>query len=93
MAVAFKYAMFQTFCVPLEGVTGGDADATTHDEIVSEEAATVQEWLDAINATPDSQALDAMGKEIAGAKLSSAGKLKLRAAFATRKHAFDKAAA
>ena len=33
MATAFKYAMFQTFCVPLEGVTGGDADATTHPEI------------------------------------------------------------
>lgn len=33
MAVAFKYAMFQTFCVPLEGVTGGDADATTHEPL------------------------------------------------------------
>lgn len=31
MAVAFKYAMFQTFCVPLEGVTGGDADLSTHE--------------------------------------------------------------
>ena len=31
MAVAFKYAMFQTFGVPLEGVTGGDADLQTHD--------------------------------------------------------------
>jgi len=31
MAAAFKYAMFQTFCVPLEGVTGGDADAVTHE--------------------------------------------------------------
>lgn len=31
MAVAFKYAMFQTFCVPLEGVTGGDADLATHE--------------------------------------------------------------
>jgi hypothetical protein len=31
MAVAFKYAMFQTFCVPLEGVTGADSDAVTHD--------------------------------------------------------------
>jgi ERF superfamily len=29
MAVAYKYAMFQTFCVPLEGVTGGDADLQT----------------------------------------------------------------
>lgn len=31
MATAFKYAMFQTFCVPLEGVTGGDADLATHE--------------------------------------------------------------
>lgn len=31
MAVAFKYALFQTFCVPLEGVTGGDADEVTHE--------------------------------------------------------------
>lgn len=31
MATAFKYAMFQTFCVPLEGVTGGDADLETHE--------------------------------------------------------------
>lgn len=31
MATAFKYAMFQTFCVPLEGVTGGDADSVTHE--------------------------------------------------------------
>ena len=31
MAVAYKYAMFQTFCVPLEGVTGGDADLQTHE--------------------------------------------------------------
>ncbi|HJR14203.1 MAG TPA: ERF family protein [Rhodanobacteraceae bacterium] len=34
MAVAFKYAMFQAFCVPLEGVTGGDADSVTHEETV-----------------------------------------------------------
>jgi hypothetical protein len=31
MATAFKYAMFQTFCVPLEAVTGGDADLQTHE--------------------------------------------------------------
>jgi len=37
MAVAFKYAMFQTFCVPLEAVTGGDADAVTHEPISAEE--------------------------------------------------------
>jgi hypothetical protein len=31
MAVAFKYAMFQAFCVPIEGVTGGDADEQTNE--------------------------------------------------------------
>lgn len=35
MAVAFKYALFQTFCVPLEGVTGGDADEVTHEVVAS----------------------------------------------------------
>lgn len=87
MAVAFKYAMFQTFCVPLEGVTGGDADATTHDEIVSEEAATVQDWIDTITACASVADLEKKGAEIASAQISAAGKLKLRAAFAAQKHA------
>lgn len=87
MAVAFKYAMFQTFCVPLEGVTGGDADATTHDEIVSEEAATVQDWIDTITACTSAAELEKKGAEIASAQISAAGKLKLRAAFAAQKHA------
>jgi hypothetical protein len=34
MAVAFKYAIFQAFCVPLEGITGGDADSA-HPEMAS----------------------------------------------------------
>lgn len=38
MATAFKYALFQAFCVPLEGVTGGDADQQTH-EVASRPAA------------------------------------------------------
>lgn len=92
MAVAFKYAMFQTFCVPLEGVTGGDADAVTHEETVSADALAVQEWIDAISATDSVEALEALGPDIAKAKLSASGKNKLRAAYATRKHAFDKAA-
>lgn len=63
MAAAFKYAMFQTFCVPLEGVTGGDADLATH-EVISEEEARrrkcavlvekYQESVDAIRAGIDS---------------------------------------
>ena len=50
MAVAFKYAMFQTFCVPLEGVTGGDADMQTHDVsgyVDENQAATLRDLLEA----------------------------------------------
>lgn len=43
MAVAFKYAMFQTFCVPLEGVTGGDADLVTH-EVAAKVTPTDGAW-------------------------------------------------
>lgn len=89
MAVAFKYAMFQTFCVPLEGVTGGDADATTHDELVNEEAANVQAWIETITACDSLEGLEKMGGEIASAHFSGAAKLKLRAAFAAQKHALS----
>jgi len=51
MAAAFKYAMFQTFCVPLEGVTGGDADSVTHEVQVQtvdeEQAATIRDMIEA----------------------------------------------
>lgn len=93
MAVAFKYAMFQTFCVPLEGVTGGDADAVTHEEVMSAEPAIVQEWIDTISGADTLEKLEALGPEIAKAKLSATGKNKLRAAYAAQRHAFDKAQA
>ena len=41
MAVAFKYALFQTFCVPLEGVTGGDADEVTHEVAARRPVSTI----------------------------------------------------
>lgn len=44
MAVAFKYAMFQTFCVPIEGVTGGDADAVTHEVAAAKVKPTDGAW-------------------------------------------------
>ena len=54
MAAAFKYAMFQTFCVPLEAVTGGDADSVTHEvsvELISaEQAATLRDMLEATSS-------------------------------------------
>lgn len=53
MAVAFKYAMFQTFCVPLEGVTGGDADLITH-EVISEEERRAMKCRDLVEANAES---------------------------------------
>ena len=56
MAAAFKYAMFQTFCVPLEGVTGGDADSVTHEVMSAEEArkikcdALVEKFAESVDA-------------------------------------------
>lgn len=59
MAVAFKYAMFQTFCVPLEGVTGGDADAQSP-EVVGPGA----EWIDAVGSVQSRHDYDAMRAEM-----------------------------
>lgn len=59
MAAAFKYAMFQTFCVPLEGVTGGDADSVTHEVMSAEEArkikcdALVEQFAESVAAIRD----------------------------------------
>ena len=57
MAAAFKYAMFQTFCVPLEAVTGGDADSVTHEVSVAlisaKQAATLRDMLEATESDTD----------------------------------------
>lgn len=54
-----------------------------------EEAADVAAWIETIDATDTLDALNELGKGIAAAKLSGAAKVKLRAAFAARKHAFE----
>lgn len=43
MSAAYKYAAFQTFCIPTEG--DNDADATTH-EIAPSVPAGYEDWLD-----------------------------------------------
>lgn len=77
MAVAFKYAMFQTFCVPLEGITGGDADAETH-EIAA------YDWIAAVDACASKDELDKLAAEIKAASLPNATAAKVRAAWAAR---------
>lgn len=42
MAIAYKYAAFQTFCIPTEGSGDTDADATVHEPIKPKEAAKPQ---------------------------------------------------
>lgn len=58
MAVAFKYAMFQTFCVPLEGVTDGDADQDTHEVVCIH-----QSWIDAAAAVTDDEGYSKLRSE------------------------------
>lgn len=55
------------------------------------EEATVQEWVEAIDGTATADALAKLGADIAKAVLSSAAKVKVRAAFAARKHALEAA--
>lgn len=90
MTAAYKYACFEAFCIPVVGQE--DADAETH-EVKATSETEVAAWIETIDAADTLDALNELGKGIADAKLSGAAKVKLRAAFATRKHAFDKAAA
>lgn len=92
MAVAFKYAMFQTFCVPLEGVTGGDADETTH-EVDSAVEAKTQEWIDAISGCGTEEELSGIAAQLKACGLPKASMTKIRAAWATQKNAVTKKAA
>lgn len=53
MSAAFKYALFQTFCIPTEAE---DPDATTHEVAASLTDAEVSAWVDKINAHDDRDA-------------------------------------
>jgi len=89
MAVAFKYAMFQTFCVPLEGVTGGDADGVTHEVVGIDKAAS---WIGAINGCHTKDELDSLAAQIKAANLPKAVAAKVRTAYAAKLGQFREAA-
>ncbi len=59
MSAAYKYAAFQTFCIPTEG--DNDADATTHD-VVAQAPAGFDDWVEALEVVADegTAALSAM---------------------------------
>lgn len=73
MAVAFKYAMFQTFCVPLEGVTGGDADETTH-EVDSTTEAQIAEWIEAFKGCDTEKSISSVLDELGACGLPEAAR-------------------
>lgn len=83
MAVAFKYAMFQTFCVPLEGVTGGDADAETH-EVTSDMESRSSDYAEAIKSASSPEELAKVGKDLAASKLPPVMLKALRGLYSAR---------
>lgn len=88
MAVAFKYAMFQTFCVPLEGVTGGDADGVTHEvapgAVTDIQQAKSSEFSEALKQADSLQTLKKIGGDLAKSKLPENMKAALRDLYASR---------
>lgn len=61
MSAAFKYALFQTFCIPTEAE---DPDAHTHEVAAKLTDAEVSAWVDKINATEDRDAKAAEYKKM-----------------------------
>ena len=80
MTAAFKYALFQTFCIPTEG--SDDADSESHevvpDEPTDEDRAAASEFADKITEAATKESLQAVGKELAQAGLPAALLSKLR---------------
>lgn len=93
LTYARRYALMALAGIAPEDDDDGEkaADATRKTE--AQESAVVQEWIDTISGCDSADSLAEVGKGIAQAKVSSAGKVKLRAAFAAQKHALDKVAA
>lgn len=89
MTAAYKYACFEAFCIPTEG--SDDADKESH-EVEGVDEPVIRDWVDTINGADTSESLDAMGAEIASAKLSAKAKASIRAAFSARKAQLRKAA-
>lgn len=69
MSAAFKYALFQTFCIPTEAE---DPDAHTHEVTAKLTEAEVSAWVDKINAA-DSKDAKAAAYKLAVAECQSRG--------------------
>lgn len=80
MTAAYKYAMFEVFCIPTEG---DDADGESH-EVSGEAQAIANDFASAIREA-DEAGLMKLGKELAGAGLPPALLKSLRELYGKRK--------
>lgn len=83
MTAAFKYAMFELFCIPTEGE---DADSESHE--VSEKPAKAYDitpWIDGISGAADKTELDGIAAQLRDARgVPDAAMRNIRAAWAKR---------
>lgn len=87
MTAAYKYAMFELFCIPTEG---DDADGESHEvtqsEPISDKSRVVaNDYAEAMREASTVEALDAVAKELAGAGLPGEVLKGLRAQYGNRK--------
>lgn len=59
MSVAYKYAAFLTFCIPLEGMAE-DADAVTHEVAPAFDTARYHAWIDSLEDIAKASGYDAL---------------------------------
>jgi hypothetical protein len=94
MSAAYKYAAFQTFCIPTEG--DNDADAHTHVVAYESPAFDVIAALDAVEASTSLSMLESAWKKygaIAVDAQDKAGHATLKAAVKEKKATFEEVAA
>lgn len=75
MSAAYKYAAFQTFCIPTEG--DNDADAKTHDAVLPQQVEGYDNWLVDLELVAKEQGYEALVATIN--KASEERRAKLRA--------------
>lgn len=90
MTAAYKYAMFELFCIPTEGE---DADGESHEvsdkpaPISQEAKAAAADFKAALESATDEAELARIGKELAASGLPSALLTSLRALYSARRKA------
>jgi hypothetical protein len=91
LTYARRYALMSLVGIAPEDDDGNAATAAATKNNERDDA-DAQTWIDAINGADTLDSLDAMGAELAAARLGAAAKAKIRGAFSARKHQLKEAA-